>query len=256
MVVALPEPDLGVQGCGAHSVSGREFNLFKPLRRHFRVSPLCRQALPRRDQNGAVQETDDRLSRPGLRQARHAPRLDPSVASGSSGNGKSFDGTGHSAFSFRAAERNKRIFSACRPRAARLQGRVAVATDLPRRRRAPSPRSGEEPAPGRRPGGVAEGDGWGVESRALGPQVRGDGRASRLGSNRRATPHPAPGLFDPGVAAPPGRGPGAGSSPASWGRPRGNLRCVNTAGAPTSDRRAIRSGQAECGSPGNVSANA
>ena len=98
---------LGVQGCGAHTISGREFNLFKPLRHHFRASPLCRQALPRRDQNAAVQETDDRPLPPGLRQARHAPRLDPSGASGSSGNGNSFDGTGHSAFSFRAAEKNK-----------------------------------------------------------------------------------------------------------------------------------------------------
>ena len=98
MVVALPAPDLGVQGCGAHTISGREYNLFKRLRRHFRASPLCRQALPRRGQNAAAQETDDRLSRPGLRQARHAPRLDPSVASGGSGNGNSFDGTGHSAF--------------------------------------------------------------------------------------------------------------------------------------------------------------
>src|SRR5271157_2253681 len=51
------------------------------------------------------------------------------------------------------------------------------------RRAPPSPRSGE---------GVAEGDGWGVESRALGPQVRGDGRAIRLGPKQRATPHPAP----------------------------------------------------------------
>ena len=98
---------LGVQGCGAHTIFGREFNLLKPLRRHFRASPLCRPALPRRGQNAAVQETDDRVLPPGLRQARHAPRLYPSVASGSSGNGKSFDGTGHSAFSFRAAERNK-----------------------------------------------------------------------------------------------------------------------------------------------------
>jgi len=77
---------LGVQGCGAHTISGREFNLFKPLRHHSRASPLCRQALPRRGQNAAAQETDDRLLRPGLRQALDAPRLDPSVASGSSGN--------------------------------------------------------------------------------------------------------------------------------------------------------------------------
>ncbi len=95
---------LWVQGCQGHTISRRESNLFKPLRRHFRASPLCRQALPRRgagDRNAAVQEMDDRLLPPGLREARHAPRLE--VAGGGSGNG--FDV--HSASSFRAAAREQ-----------------------------------------------------------------------------------------------------------------------------------------------------
>ena len=44
--------------------SGRGFNLFKPLRRHFRAAPFFRQALSRRDpgdRNASVQKTDDRL---------------------------------------------------------------------------------------------------------------------------------------------------------------------------------------------------
>ena len=93
--------------------------------------------------------------------------------------------------------RRRRMFSACRPRAVRLQGRVAVATDPPGRHYGVHT---SHRACGRPPGapfsakreGVAEGDGWGVESRALGPQVRGDVRAIRLASNQRATPHPAP----------------------------------------------------------------
>ncbi len=119
--------------------------------------------------------------------------------------------------------RRRRMFSACRPRAVRLQGRVAVATDPPGaataftqviepaggRRAPPSPRSGE---------GVAEGDGWGVESRALGPQVRGNVRASRLASQRRATPHPALRATFP--------------SKLGKGSPR-DLRCVNTVGGAT-----------------------
>ena len=65
----------------------------------------------------------------------------------------------------------------------------------------PSPRSGE---------GVAEGDGWGVESRALGPQVRGNVRATVW--RRSSGPHPIRRFAPP--------------SPASWGRdPRGDLRC-------------------------------
>ena len=54
----------------------------------------------------------------------HAPHLDPSVASGSSGNGKSFDGTGHSAFSFRAAEKNKHrtVKQACQEIVGRFGG--------------------------------------------------------------------------------------------------------------------------------------
>jgi hypothetical protein len=127
---------LGVQGSGAHTISGREFNLFKALRRHSRANPLCRQALPRRGQNAAVQETDDRLLPPGLHQARHAPRLDPSVASGSGGNGNSFDGTGHSAFSFRAAERNKcrTVIQACQEIVGRFGGgeSTPVSTAIPK----------------------------------------------------------------------------------------------------------------------------
>jgi hypothetical protein len=82
------------------SHSGRGFNLFKPLRRHFRAfrlpgTPLCRQALSRRDpsdRNAAVQKTDDRLFPPGLRHASHAQRFDRSVTNGGGRNG--FDKTG------------------------------------------------------------------------------------------------------------------------------------------------------------------
>jgi hypothetical protein len=34
---------LWVRGSRAHTISGRGFNLFKPLRRHFRATPFCRQ---------------------------------------------------------------------------------------------------------------------------------------------------------------------------------------------------------------------
>ena len=50
-----------------HTISGRGFNLFKPLRRHFRANgrtPFCRQVLSRRDpddRNASVQKIDDRL---------------------------------------------------------------------------------------------------------------------------------------------------------------------------------------------------
>jgi hypothetical protein len=47
-----------------HTISGRGFNLFKPLRRHFRAIPFCRQVLSRRDpddRNASVQKIDDRL---------------------------------------------------------------------------------------------------------------------------------------------------------------------------------------------------
>ena len=47
-----------------HTISGRGFNLFKPLRRHFRATPFCRQVLSRRDpddRNASVQKIDDRL---------------------------------------------------------------------------------------------------------------------------------------------------------------------------------------------------
>jgi hypothetical protein len=39
---------LWVRGFRAHTISGRGFNLFKALRRHFRATPLCRQTLSRR----------------------------------------------------------------------------------------------------------------------------------------------------------------------------------------------------------------
>src|SRR5277367_2890518 len=55
---------LWVRGVRAHTISGRGFNLFKPLRRHFRATPFCRRALSRRDpgdRNASVQKTDDRL---------------------------------------------------------------------------------------------------------------------------------------------------------------------------------------------------
>ena len=40
---------LWVRGFRDPTISGRGFNLFKPLRRHFRATPFCRQALSRRD---------------------------------------------------------------------------------------------------------------------------------------------------------------------------------------------------------------
>jgi hypothetical protein len=41
-------PDVVAQGFRDHTNPGRGFNLFKPLRRHFRATPLCRQSLSRR----------------------------------------------------------------------------------------------------------------------------------------------------------------------------------------------------------------
>ena len=35
-------PDVVARGFRAHTISGRGFNLFKPLRRHFRARPFCR----------------------------------------------------------------------------------------------------------------------------------------------------------------------------------------------------------------------
>jgi hypothetical protein len=55
---------LWVRGFRAHTIPGRGFNLFKPLRRHFRATPSCRQAISRRnpgDGNASVQKIDDRL---------------------------------------------------------------------------------------------------------------------------------------------------------------------------------------------------
>jgi hypothetical protein len=49
---------LWVRGFRAPTISGREFNLFNLLRRHFRATPFCRQALSRRgsgDRNASVQ---------------------------------------------------------------------------------------------------------------------------------------------------------------------------------------------------------
>jgi hypothetical protein len=40
---------LWVRGFRAHTISGRGFNLFKPLRRHFRATAFCRRVLSRRD---------------------------------------------------------------------------------------------------------------------------------------------------------------------------------------------------------------
>ena len=39
---------LGVRDFGGHTIFGRGFNLFKPLRRHFRATPICCQVLSRR----------------------------------------------------------------------------------------------------------------------------------------------------------------------------------------------------------------
>jgi len=50
---------LWVRGFRDHTISGRGFNLFKPLRRHFRATPFCRQVLSRRDpddRNASVQK--------------------------------------------------------------------------------------------------------------------------------------------------------------------------------------------------------
>ena len=55
---------LWVRGFRAHTISGRGFNLFNPLRRHFRATPLYRRALSRRDpgdRNASVQKIEDRL---------------------------------------------------------------------------------------------------------------------------------------------------------------------------------------------------
>src|SRR5271166_1963779 len=68
-------------------------------------SPYC-HALPRRahgDRCAAVQEIDDRLFPPGLRQAPRAPQTDRTVARDGRRNG--FDGTGQAAVSFRKADR-------------------------------------------------------------------------------------------------------------------------------------------------------
>ena len=93
--------------------------------------------------------------------------------------------------------RRRRMFSACRPRAARLQGRVAVATDPPWRHY--GVHASHAMFMGllagrpllREAGKVSPKAGWGVESRYGPTKVRGDVRAIRLGSNQRATPHPA-----------------------------------------------------------------
>jgi hypothetical protein len=55
---------LWVRGYRDHTIPGRGFNLFKPLRRHFRATPFCRHARSRRDpgdQNASVPKIDDRL---------------------------------------------------------------------------------------------------------------------------------------------------------------------------------------------------
>src|SRR5271170_1269020 len=55
---------LWVRGFRDHTISGRGFNLFKPLRRHFRATPFCRHGLSRRDpddRNASVEKIDDRL---------------------------------------------------------------------------------------------------------------------------------------------------------------------------------------------------
>ena len=51
-----PVPDLVGSRFPSHTISGRGFNLFKPLRRHFRATPFCRQR-----RNTSVQKIDDRL---------------------------------------------------------------------------------------------------------------------------------------------------------------------------------------------------
>jgi hypothetical protein len=60
---------LWVRGFRAHTISGRGFNFFKPLRRHFRPTPFCRPVLSRRDsgnRNASFQKIDD--------QSRRSPR--------------------------------------------------------------------------------------------------------------------------------------------------------------------------------------
>src|SRR5271155_1691858 len=53
---------LWVGGFGGHTIPGRGFNLFKPLRRHFRATPFCRQVLSRRDpgdRNASAKKIDN-----------------------------------------------------------------------------------------------------------------------------------------------------------------------------------------------------
>jgi hypothetical protein len=96
-----PRPNTRYPGRRHHTISRRELNLFKSLRRHFPANAFCRQALLRHNAGGrsaAARETHDQLFQPGLRRARRELRPDRSLASGGRRNG--FDGTGHSAFSF------------------------------------------------------------------------------------------------------------------------------------------------------------
>jgi hypothetical protein len=60
---------LWVRGFRAHTISRPGFNLFKPLRRHFRATPFCRQPLARdpTDRNASVRSA--RLPPPGRRSA-------------------------------------------------------------------------------------------------------------------------------------------------------------------------------------------
>jgi hypothetical protein len=63
-VSPAPYQILWVRGLRAHTISEPGSNLFKPLRRHFRATPSCRQTRSRRgrdDRNTSVQKTDDRL---------------------------------------------------------------------------------------------------------------------------------------------------------------------------------------------------
>jgi len=92
---------LGVRGRRGHTTSRRELNPFKPLRRHFPATRLA--ARPSGAAGPAAQAP--RLERPSIGSsspafaARYAPTDRLQAAAGRNVS----DGTGHSAFSFRAA---------------------------------------------------------------------------------------------------------------------------------------------------------
>ncbi len=66
---------LGVQGCGAHTISGCEFNLFKPLRRHLSEPALpSGPPAPRPKRRSARDRRPALAARPSPGARRAAPR--------------------------------------------------------------------------------------------------------------------------------------------------------------------------------------